>query len=514
MRWSQHFGTSLRQVHEVPETHGVYLLLRAGYAAWDPGVDRWTLWPLGERLARRVFGAWQRALAPAEEITAPGGAADFWLLPDLWGSPAQAMLPQPWTRWLATQVASYRHLPRTLLSWEASAWWALRLAAAASPDPWAPIDDFWQAVGLKDVLRLAGAEDTQVWAWPHPHGAAETLTCTCGYAALQPWAARAKPPAPPEAPQPLQPVSTPGAHTIRALAAQLNIPASRTAKAVFLTDQATGALIFAVVRGDMEVSLPKVRAALGTGPLRPATETEIRAVGAEPGYASPIGVQGARVVVDTLITRSPNLVAGANRPETHFLGVNYGRDFQAEAVADIVAAHPGDPCPRCGRPLTARKVWPLAQQAPLRPDAQVAFRTSKGQPAPLFFSPLRVDPWHVLVALAAVHRDAQGLRWPVALAPYLVHLVALRGGETVAEDLYRGLQEAGVAVLYDDRAESPGVKFTDADLLGLPLRLTVGKRSLRKGGVEVRQRASGEQHLLPLDQVVAWVQTWLERAQR
>lgn len=512
MRWSQHFGSSLRRVHAVPETHGAYPLLRAGYAAWAPGEGRWALWPLGERLACRVFETWQRALAPAEDITAPGGASDFWRLPALWGSPAQAALPPLWARWLALQVTSYRHLPCTLLSREASAWWALRLAPAATPDPWAPMEHFWQALGLHQVLRLAGAGETQVWAWPHPQGEAEALTCTCGYAALQPWAARAKSPAPPEAPQPLQPVATPGANTIRALAAQLAIPPSRTAKAVFLTDQDAGDLIFAVVRGDMEVSLPKVRAALGTGPLRPATEAEIRAVGAEPGYASPIGVQGARVIVDTLIPQSPNLVAGANRPETHFLGVNYGRDFQAEAVADIVAAHPGDPCPRCGHPLTPQHVWPLAQEAPLRPDAQVAFRTSEGQPAPLFFSPLRVDPWHLLVALATVHRDAQGLRWPVALAPYLVHLVALRGGEEAAEALYRALQEAGVTVFYDDRAESPGVKFTDADLLGLPLRLTVGKRSLRQGGVEVRQRASGEQHLLPLDQVVAWVQTWLDRA--
>ncbi|HID83620.1 MAG TPA: hypothetical protein EYP54_00610 [Anaerolineales bacterium] len=512
MRLSQHFGHSSRQVHEVPETHGAYALLRAGYAAWESGGGRWALWPLGERLAQRVFAAWQRALASAGSIVAPGGEADFWRLAGLWGAPARPRLPRPWARWLALQVMSYRHLPRTLASQGASAWWALRLAAEAEPAPWMAMEDFWRAIGLGEVMRLAAAEDTQVWAWPHPQGEAEALTCACGYAALQPWATRAKALAPPEEPQALRAVSTPGANTIRALAAQLGIPPSRTAKAVFLTDEASGALIFAVVRGDMEVSLPKVQIALGTGPLRPATEAEIRAVGAEPGYASPIGVQGARVVVDTLIPRSPNLVAGANRPDTHFVGVNYGRDFQAEVVADIVAAQPGDPCPRCGRALSRQSVLPLAQGAALRPDEQVAFRTPEGKTAPVFWSPLRVDPWHVLVALAAVHRDAQGLRWPVSLAPYLVHLVALRGGEEAAEALYHELQTAEVAVLYDDRAESPGVKFTDADLLGLPLRLTVGRHSLSKGGVEIRLRASGEQHLVPLEQAVAWIQAWLERA--
>ncbi len=504
MRLSQHFGHSLRQVHEVPEDHGAYGLLRAGYAVWERG-GRWALWPLGVRLLHAVERIW-REKVPGLPVAAPGAVEAFWQAGMPWGGPARSALPAPWRRWLSLQVTSYRDLPRTLLGH----WWGLHLASAPEADPWNGLEDFWRVLGLDGVRRLAGTAETQVWAFPHPHGEVEALTCECGYQAVQPWAVRAKTSPEPEAPRPLREVPTPGANTIQALAKYLDIPAARTAKAVFLTEETERRLVFAVVRGDMDVSLPKVRAALGCGPLRPATEEEIRAVGAEPGYASPIGVEGARVVVDTLIPQSPNLVAGANRPDTHFVDVNYGRDFQAEVVADIVATHPGDPCPRCGRPLEAYRVFPLAQGTALRPDPEVSYRTREGQPSPLWWSPMRLDPWALLVALAAVHRDEGGLRWPPTLAPYPVHLVALRGGEEVADRLVQAFARAGIEVLYDDRPESPGVKFTDADLLGMPLRLTVGKRSLAQGGVEIRVRATGEGHLIPVEEVVAWVQSWLE----
>ncbi len=511
MRLTQNFGRSLREVHEVPPTHGAYGLLRAGYAARH-GRTLWALWPLGRRLLDHVASKWRLVWEGALTVHAPGMAMTFWAGNDP-GDPVRKTLPPAWRDWLGVQISSYRDLPRTLLSWGEEAWGALRLAPAAEASPWAmPLDRFWDQLGLGPVWELQGAPGAWVWAWPHEHGPAEALTCACGYGALQPWAARTKPQPPEEAPQPLQAVATPGANTIRDLAVYLHISPSRTAKAVFLTDTADGTLIFAVVRGDMEVSLPKVRAALGCGPLRPATADEIRAVGAEPGFASPVGVKGARVVVDDLIPHAPNLVAGANRPDTHYTGVNYGRDFTAEVVADIVPAQAGDPCPRCGEPLQAHPVLPLAWGAVPRPDPEVGFRTQEGKTAPLVWAPLTLDLWALLVALAGTHRDEAGLAWPWDLAPWPVHLIALRGGEEAAEGVYVALQEAGIGVLFDDRKESPGVKFTDADLIGLPLRITVGKRSLERGGAEVRWRRTGAQQVVPLDEVVAVVQRALQEA--
>ena len=501
MRLSAWFGRTQRQVPDLPVEHGLYPLVRAGYAVYKAGGEGLLL-PLGVRLLERVLAAWQAVFPDGLSLDFPQGSAVLWRVPAFPAGPALDDLPPIWADWLGRHILSYRDLPRRLWGREPSGWWALALG---HEDPWEALAAFWRALGLA-LLPVTAAEDGTAWVWLHPQGDAEVLTCTaCDYRALQPWAARQRPKPPEEPLQPLEAVSTPGANTIQALADFLHIGAERTAKAVFLTDTASGDLIFAVVRGDMEVSLPKVQAVLGCGPLRPATPEEIRAVGAEPGYASPVGVEGARVIVDSLIPRTPNLVAGANRPDTHYRGVNYGRDFLAQAVADLVPAQEGDPCPCCGAPLAAQRAVFVAQAAPPRPDAEMTYRTQEGKPAPLVWAPFRLSLWGLLTALGGTHRDEQGLRWPASLAPFAVHLIALRGGEEVANQLYAALRAAGVSVLFDDRRESPGVKFTDADLLGLPWRVTASKRSLAQGGVEVRRRADGATQILTPHAALAYL---------
>lgn len=502
MRVTQGFGHTLREVGE-DLGQGWRALVRGGYL-WRGRDGMMALSPLGVRLAERVLARWRAAFPwlpvyPLGREEAPGPRHE-------WGG--SAPWPPGWRDWLRVQVRSYRDLPRLLGVAALPSPWLLWLSAG-EPPPWDAWAAFWADLGLQP-LALRAYEGHTVWAMPVEEGAHEALRCpACGDAALQPWAQRGKPHPPAEAPQPLQPVATPGAHTIRELCAQLGIPPERTAKAVFLTTP-EGELVFAVVRGDMEVAVPKVAAALGVTALRPATPEEIRAAGAEPGYASPIGVR-ARVVVDDLIPHTPNLVAGANRPDMHLIGVNYGRDFQAEVVVDIAQAHPGDPCPTCGTALEALQVWPLAQGGALRQDPEVTFPGPEGKAQPLGWAVARLDLVAVLAALAVRYATPDGLAWPPGLAPWPVVVVSLRGGEAVAEGVYADLTAAGLTVLWDDRDLGPGAKLTDADWWGAPVRVVVGQRSLAQGGVEVRPAGVREGVIVPPEQVVAQVRALLSQ---
>ena len=357
-----------------------------------------------------------------------------------------------------------------------------------------------------------------------PIGEDTLILCdACGYTANRQVARFAKPAVAAEEMRPVEKVATPEAATIAALAETLGIPTRRTAKAVFLIASLpaepappsgkAGAegearreqFVFAVVRGDMEVNETKLQAATGALELRPAREEEIRAVGATPGYASPVGLShpsqpgtggGMLVVVDEALATSPNLVAGANAEGYHLRNVNLGRDFEADVVADIVAAQAGDACAVCGGPLRAERgveVGNIFQLGTSFSEALGAtFLDKDGKARPIVMGSYGIGVGRLLACIAEQHHDEAGLSWPVTVAPYPVHLVALAGGQEAAEQLYTGLQQAGVEALFDDRDESPGVKFTDADLIGLPLRLTISRRSLERGGVEFRSRRTGE----------------------
>lgn len=341
----------------------------------------------------------------------------------------------------------------------------------------------------------------------------------CGYQANRQVALFAKPAAKAEAPLPLKKVATPNCKTIDELAAFLGVAHARTAKAVFLMGtfrepEPEERFLFVVVRGDMDVNETKLANATGASGFRPATEDEIRAVGAAPGYASPVGLTGVTVIVDEAVVTSPNLVAGANEDGYHLLNVNYGREFSAELIADITAAGGGDACARCGKPLrTVRAVetgnifWLATHYS----DLMGATYTAKdGTEQPVQMGSYGIGIGRLLACIAEAHNDKFGLTWPVTVAPFDVHLVQMRGGEETAERLYADLRAAGIDVLFDDRDDSPGVKFNDADLIGVPLRITVGKRSLKQGGVELKRRTEKERRIVPLDAVVETVREELE----
>jgi prolyl-tRNA synthetase len=371
-----------------------------------------------------------------------------------------------------------------------------------------------------------------------PIGEDTLMLCNgCGYAANRQIARSQKPPAVDEAPCPIEKIATPNVTTIADLAAFLDIPASKTAKAVFMmaemtelritnhesnnpqpttrNPQPTEQFIFAVIRGDMEVNETKLANAVKAKALRPATEAEIRAVGAEPGYGSPLGVRNALIVVDNAIAASPNLVAGANEVGYHLRNVNYGRDYNADIVVDIAAAQEGDACPVCGGALRAERgveVGNIFKLGTRYTEAMGArFLDQDGELKPVVMGSYGIGIGRLLACVAEMHNDDYGLIWPITVAPYPVHLLTLGPADSeataVAERLYAELQAAGIDVLFDDRDRSPGVKFNDADLIGIPLRVTVAARGLQQQSVEVKRRDRKERELIPLADIVPALKT-------
>lgn len=311
-------------------------------------------------------------------------------------------------------------------------------------------------------------------------GETEILQCpSCGYASRRETARFKKTPPAAEAPLPLEKVSTPECNTIEALAKFLNIPKARTAKALMFTRLSDGQFVFVVLRGDMPLSEAKLKALVGE--VRPAGPEEIARAGAVAGYASPIGLRGALIIADDLVPHSANLVAGANQAGYHWKNVNHGRDYTADITADLALAAENDPCPNCAHPMRLLRATLLASPQGLCLD-------------------------EILIALAEVHHDEKGLTLPRGAAPFDAYIMHIPGKEldtyAQAEELYRILQSAGVAVLFDDRDEHAGVKFNDADLIGCPFRITVGEKNARQGMVELKPRTAKESERLPFSALV------------
>jgi prolyl-tRNA synthetase len=358
-------------------------------------------------------------------------------------------------------------------------------------------------------VGIMGGSMAHEFMYLAPVGEDTILICdNCGYTANRQVARFRKLMPEAEDQKPIEKVATPGADTIEALARSLEIPESRTAKAIFLVAAVEGyeRFVVAVVRGDMELNETKLANAVGASELRPALPEEIRAVGAEPGYGSPLGVEGAIVVADDAIPASPNLVAGANEEGFHFLNVNYGRDFEADKVADIASAGDGSLCPECGNAMRAERGVEVGNIFKLGTRYSEALGASfldrDGERKPVVMGSYGIGVGRLLACIAEEHHDEDGLAWPISVAPYHVHIVAT--GEA-ADGLYEKLGSAGIEVLYDDRRESLGMKFKDADLIGIPIRLTLTSRSLEKGGVEIKARRDTESYIVPIEEAVAVV---------
>ncbi len=366
-----------------------------------------------------------------------------------------------------------------------------------------------------------GGKGSQEFIFLTEYGEDTIVFCdSCNYAANTEKAEFVRPAAVEGDPLPTEVVDTPGATTIAELAAFLKIEARQTAKAVFfMATPKSGAPfpVFAVVRGDMDANEVKLANALGGAELRAMVDQELADHGLVAGYASPIGVAShVRIVADLALPGSPNLVAGANEVGRHLRNVNYGRDWEAHTVADIASAQAGFGCARCdgtlgtGRGIEMGHVFRL--QYVYTESMDVTVQGADGEPVRPTMGCYGIGVERILSAAVEVNHDEAGIQWPASIAPFDVVMVGigLDRDEAVREDadrLYEELQAAGLEVLFDDRDERPGVKFNDADLIGIPVRLTVSTRNHGAGVVEVKPRDASEAESVGRADVVAKVQS-------
>ncbi|HEY8767638.1 MAG TPA: proline--tRNA ligase [Dehalococcoidia bacterium] len=385
--------------------------------------------------------------------------------------------------------------------------------------------------GVPTIPALAdagamGGKDTHEFLYLTDVGEDTCLLCpNCGYAANAEVAAFVKEPAHADTdPLPLEEIDTPGQKTIADLAKFLGMPETQTCKAVFYVAKVAGeegatidVPVFVAIRGDMEVNDAKLRAALRAVELRPMDEADVRKYGIVAGSASPVGVsfrdlerERLRIVADDLVTKERNLVAGANKPDKHLRNTNYGRDWTADIVADIALARSGKLCANCRTPMEARRGVEMGQVFKLGTRYSemmgALFLDAEGKQQPAIMGSYGIGMERIVAAVIEEHHDENGIIWPKEVAPFQVHIVAIQpdkpGVRETADRLYDELHAAGLEPLYDDRDETPGVKFNDADLLGMPLRVTVSPRNLDKGSLEVRPRTATENELIPLEGAV------------
>ena len=355
-----------------------------------------------------------------------------------------------------------------------------------------------------------GGKDSHEFMVIAEGGEDEIIYCPgCQYAANADKAESIKSKIDSEEPLPREEVDTPGMATIEEVSRFLKVPQSHTLKAVFYI--ADSKLVFVVIRGDIEVNEVKLKNSLGCVDLRLATEAEAIAAGIVAGSASPIGISGTKIIADDSITSGTNFIAGANKPDTHFRNVNYPRDFKADIITDIARARAGEECPRCGGKLSSThgiEVGHIFKLGTFLSEKLGAlFINQGGVSQPIVMGCYGIGLGRLLAAAIEQNHDDKGIIWPLPIAPYHIYLcpLYLENPEvaSTAESLYAELEAQGLEVLFDDRNESPGVKFNDADLLGIPVRVIISPRTLESNSAEIKKRSEKETELVPVERVAA-----------
>ncbi|MBM7555381.1 proline--tRNA ligase [Halanaerobacter jeridensis] len=306
----------------------------------------------------------------------------------------------------------------------------------------------------------------------------------------------------------LELVDTPNSSTIAELMSELDLAAEKMIKAVLYENDEQ--VVLALVRGDYEVNEIKLSNLFDVVNIELAAEDKYEELDTVKGYTGPVNLDDVEVIADELVMKVVNGVTGANQREKHYLNVNPGRDFEVDQVADIRTVKEGETCPECGGTLEQTpgievgQVFKLGTKYSEALDA--TFLDENGKPQPLVMGCYGIGITRTIAAAIEQNHDDYGIKWPTALAPFTVHLLPLGGGDDVenkAQELYQTLNEAGVEVLLDDRNERAGVKFNDADLIGSPIRITIGSRSLSDGELEVKLRQSDEEMNIDADNSIA-----------
>jgi prolyl-tRNA synthetase len=540
MRWSQSLIPTLKEDPADAEAVSHRLSVRAGYVR-QLAAGIYVFLPLGQRVMHKIIAVIREEMNAigGQEITLPVILpAELWQQSGRWDTIGGEMFRlkdrnqrdlclgmthEEVIAWLAArEIRSYRDLPQV--------WYQIQTKERDEARPKSGVlrtrefimkDSYSldrDGAGLEERYRLhrdaycrifercglryhvvesdpgmMGGAGSHEFMAPSAAGEDQVALCdACGYAANLELAAS-------RAPQPefpagaLEAVPTPGARTIAEVSAFLKVPPALTIKSLLV--MAEQGPVLALVRGDHQLHEKKLQRVIGA--FRPARADEVlSATGVEPGFVGPVGVP-LRIVADETV-RTGCYVAGANKPDTHLKGVVPGKDFQAE-FADLREAVAGDACAQCGAPLKVERVIEIGNIFKLGTKYSVPlhalYLAENGEEQPVVMGSYGIGPARILAAAIEQGHDADGIVWPEAIAPFQVHLLIVNVREAalaaLAEQLYRELTAAGIEVLYDDRDERPGVKFKDADLLGMPLRLTVGARARKEGLVEIRTRKTG-----------------------
>lgn len=315
----------------------------------------------------------------------------------------------------------------------------------------------------------------------------------------------------------MEEVATPDLKTVPEVAEFLGVSTSQMLKTLIYTSE-TEELVAVLIRGDREVNEIKLAKALNVQyPQLAADKDVVQATGAPVGFAGPVGLDGVRLVADRTVASLAGFVCGANKADAHLKNVQWGRDVELPEVADVLLAQEGDPSPRTGEPMSLTKgieVGHIFKLGTKYSDAMnCTFLDEKGKSQVMPMGCYGLGIGRTVAAAIEQNHDEDGIIWPRPLAPFEVLLIALNPQDEevvkVAESLYSGLLERGVDVLFDDRRERPGVKFKDADLIGIPYRVVVGKKGLADGNLEISERRDRERKSIPaadgLEQVLSWI---------
>ncbi len=349
-------------------------------------------------------------------------------------------------------------------------------------------------------------------------GESAILYCdTCDWAATDEIAGREPLPVPAEEMLPVEKVDTPDCGTVEDVAKFLQVPTNRIVKTMYY--QADEQLVIALVRGDRRINEIKLQGLLGCNELTLAENAALEVHGQKVGYLGPVGVDGVKIVADAEVPLMFNVIVGANDGERHLLNVNYQRgDFRIDQVADLRYLEEGEQCPHCQGHLKLARGIEVGQIFKLHTkysdSLHVVYAGEDGQEHPVVMGCYGIGIGRTLAAVVEQCNDADGIIWPMAVAPYQAAIIPVNDREPelkeAAERIYAELETAGVEVVLDDRQERAGVKFKDADLIGYPVRITVGAKALARGNVEVRLRKNGEMQEIALDSLTDWLKAYIE----
>lgn len=561
MRWSQAFIPTLRHDPADAEAANHRLLVRGGFVR-QLMAGSYSLLPLGMRVATKISDiirqemnniGGQEFLLPVVHPAEPWRRSGRW--DDVEGILVKfrdrrdadlvlAMTHEEIFTVLAAEMRSYRDLPQL--------WYHLQTKFRDEPRPksgllrvreftmkdsysfdidkagldrqfdnhFAAYNRIFARLGLPVIPVEAssgamGGSDSVEFTVPSPAGEDDVVVCPNGdYAAnVERATSRLDPITDQAAGTAVEEFPTPGIRTIAALADAFDFaPGHHQVKTLvyLIEDEPTLVLL----RGDHELMVQKLVDGLGTAQLRPADPEEIRRLlGADPGSLGAVGVDGIAIVADVAVRGRTGMVTGANRDGTHVKGVDVARDIAVDRWLDLRTVVAGEPCPNCGQPLRVERVIEVGHIFKLETHysepLQAKVLDEDGVERPIMMGSYGIGVGRSMAAVVESHHDDKGIAWPVAVAPYevVVSLVKIddEASAVTAAGLYRDLVEAGIDVILDDRDLRPGVKFTDAELIGFPFRVTVGPRGVAAGEVEVTERATGHTDTVALSAAAASV---------